>query len=70
MFGIISDKFLIKAHEAFNELGFRVKYTSEMDYDKFIKSAINTLNHTKDLEDAINCVRMIQFCNKEYEKII
>lgn len=69
MFGIITDDFLVKAHEALNELGFRVKNSYEMNYSKFIKAAVNTLNHTKELEDAINCVRMIQFCNKEFDKI-
>lgn len=69
MFGIITDDLLIKAHEALNELGFHVKNSYEMNYGKFIKTAINTLNHTKGLEDAINCVRMIQFCNKEFDKI-
>lgn len=69
MFGIVTDKYLTKAHEAFNELNFHPMSSKDMDEDAFIKAAVKTLNHTKDLADAQDCVRMIQFCLKDFDKI-
>lgn len=60
--------FLIKAHEAFDELGYRPS-TPSISFDKLQESAIKTLNHTKELEDSINAARMYQFLVKNFEKV-
>lgn len=67
MFGIITDKFLEKTHEAFDELGYHV--SSNPNWEDFRSTAVKTLTHTKDLDDAINCVRMFRFCCDEWDKI-
>lgn len=60
--------FLIKAHEAFDELGY-CPDTPSISFDKLQESAIKTLNHTKELEDSINAARMYQFLVKNFEKV-
>lgn len=69
MFEIITSKFLYKAHDAFKELRYTVTDAHKLSYYNFYMSAVNTLNHTDTLLDALNCVDNIQFCNREWDKI-
>lgn len=61
-------KFLIKAHEAFDELGYKVK-SNEINIDDFENSAVQTLNHSKELEDSLNCIRMYNFVYRKFNEI-
>jgi len=67
MFGIITDKFIIKIHQVFDELGYHEK--KKLSYEEFEKCAVNTLCHAKDLIDGINAVRMFQYCLKKWDLI-
>lgn len=67
MFGIITDNFITKVHQAFDELEYCQE--SDVDYDDFCSKAVYTMCHAKDLEDAINAARMYQFCVQNWEKI-
>ena len=64
----MTQDYLIKVHEAFDELGFRPK-NSYFTMSQVQEAAINTLNHTKELEDGINAARMFQFIVKDFDKI-
>lgn len=64
---MITRKFIEKVHDTFDELNYHE--TEQLDFDKFEKSAIRTLTHCKDLSDAVNAVRMYQFCLKKWNKI-
>ena len=39
-------------------------------FNKFEEAAVKTLTHCKDLSDAINAIRMYQFCLKKWNKIV
>jgi len=67
MFGIITNKFIYKTHQAFDELGYH-EHTS-LSFDEFIKAAIKTICLANDLVDAINAVRMVQFIDKNWSKV-
>lgn len=64
---MITRKFIEKVHDAFDELNYRETQTLNFDY--FEKSATGTLTHCKELSDAIDTVRMYQFCLKKWSKI-
>lgn len=64
---MISRKFIEKVHDAFDELNYREK--EQPDYEKFEKAAVRTLTHCKELSDAIDAVRMFQFCVTKWKKI-
>lgn len=56
----ITREFLIKAHNAFNESGYRPDH---LNYDHFCKCATKTLNRTEELQDAIEAAKLWQFVN-------
>lgn len=64
---MITQGFIAKVHDAFDELNYHEKRC--LNFDKFEKAAVRTLTHCKDLSDAIDAVRMYQFCLKEWTKI-
>lgn len=64
---MITKKFIEKVHNAFDELNYHE--TKQLDFDKFNDSAVDTLIHCKDLSDAVDAVRMFQFCLVKWEKI-
>ena len=64
---MITRRFIEKIHYVFDELNYHE--TKQLNYDCFEKAVINTLTHCKDLEDAIEVVRMYQFCSKKWRKI-
>ena len=45
------------------------KNNPDSSYDDFQNRAVYSLNHAKDLENAINVVKLFQFCLKEWNKI-
>lgn len=59
---------LIKAHDAFDELGYR-PITPVISFDNLFKASLNTLNHTKDFQDGINVADLIQFLFKNFDKV-
>lgn len=63
----ITRKFIEKVHEAFDELNYHE--TKQLDFDRFEKEATRTLTLAKDLSDAIDVIRMYQFCLKKWGKI-
>ena len=65
---MITRSFIEKVHDAFDELNYRE--TQQLDFNKFEEAAVKTLTHCKDLPDAINAVRMYQFCLKKWNKIV
>ncbi len=64
---MITQGFIAKVHDAFDELNYHEK--RYLNFDKFEKAAVRTLTHCKDLSDAIDAVRMYQFCLKKWTKI-
>lgn len=64
---MITRGFIAKVHDAFDELNYHEKRC--LNFDKFEKAAVRTLTHCKDLSDAIDAVRMYQFCLKKWTKI-
>lgn len=64
---MITRRFIEKVHAAFDELNYRE--TQRLDFDEFEHAATKTLIHCKDLSDAIDAVRMYQFCLKRWTKI-
>lgn len=64
---MITRRFIEKIHNIFNELNYHE--TERLDLGKFELSAVKTLTHCKELEDAIYAVRMYQFCLKQWSKI-
>ena len=64
---MITRGFIEKVHDAFDELNYHE--TERLDYDIFEQSAVKTLTHCKELADAIDAVRMYQFCLKKWSKI-
>ncbi len=64
---MITKKLIEKVHNAFDELNYHEN--KQLDFHKFNHSAFDTLIHCKDLPDAINTVRMFQFCLAKWEKI-
>ena len=63
----ITKRFIEKVHVAFDELNYHE--TKKLDFDAFNKAATNTLTHAKELSDAINTVRIYQFCLKRWNNI-
>lgn len=61
----ITKKFIEKVHDAFDELNYHE--TKQLDFESFEKAAEKTLTHAKELSDAIDVVRMYQFCLKKME---
>lgn len=61
-------EFLIKAHNAFDELGYRPDHLN-FNYDRFCECAIKTLNRTEELQDAIEAAKLWQFVNSHFGKI-
>lgn len=64
---MITRGFIEKVHDAFDELNYHE--SKRLNFDKFEQSAVRTLTHCKELADAINAVRMYQFCLKKWSKI-
>ena len=64
---MITRKFVEMVHAAFDELNYHEQ--KKLNYDDFEQSAIKTLTHCKELNDAIKSVRMWQFCRKHWKKI-
>lgn len=64
---MITRKFIEKVHYYFDELNYYE--IQSLDLAKFEQSAINTLIHCKDLDDAITATRMLQFCLQKWNKI-
>ncbi len=64
---MISRNFIKKVHDAFDELNYHK--TRQLNLDDFEQAALKTLVHCKDLSDAIDAVRMYQFCLKQWTKI-
>ena len=64
---MITRGFIEKVHDAFDELNYHE--TKRLNFDNFEQSAVRTLTHCKELADAINAVRMYQFCLKKWSKI-
>lgn len=69
MFGIVTNRFLGEAHYAFMTLRFFPKGAKDMDYARFFETAINTLNHTRSLADAVVCLEALGFAQKNFGKI-
>lgn len=61
-------EFLIKAHNAFDELGYRPNHLN-FNYDHFCECATKTLNRTEELQDAIEAAKLWQFVNSHFGKI-
>lgn len=61
--------FLIKAHEALNELGCELK-NSDFNYDKFFECGINTINHTREFADTKDAVWMFSWLDANFDKLI
>ena len=61
--------FLIKAHEALNELGCELK-SDRFDYDIFFDAGINTINHSKEFVHTKDAVWMFSWLNSNFEKLI
>ena len=61
-------KFLIKAHQYFDELGYHPN-SQDISFDELQRLSINTFNHTKSLSDSKNVALMIQFLTKNFSKI-
>lgn len=64
---MITRKFIEKVHNAFAALNYNT--SKRLDLDEFNKAAIDTLIHCKDLADAVDTIRMFQFCLANWEKI-
>lgn len=64
---MITRIFIEKVHEAFDELNYHE--TRHLNFDTFEQAAVRTLTHCKELSDAIDAVRMYQFCLKKWNKI-
>ncbi|MDE7107644.1 MAG: hypothetical protein K2O39_04900 [Clostridiales bacterium] len=64
---MITRGFIEKVHDAFDELNYHE--SKQLDFDKFGQSAVKVLTHCKELTDAIDAVRMYQFCLKKWSKI-
>ena len=64
---MITRRFIEKIHDAFDELNYHE--TRELNFDDFEQAAVKTLTHCKDLSDAIDAIRMYQFCLKKWSKI-
>ena len=69
MFGIVTNRFLGEAHYAFMTLRFFPKGAKDMDYAHFFETAINTLNHTRSLADAVVCLEAFCYARKNFKKI-
>lgn len=67
MFGIITNNTIVKIHQAFDELDYHIN--DSLSFDEFQRCAVNSLNHAYDLDDAINVVRMFQYCLKNWNTI-
>ena len=63
----ITNKFIEKVHNAFDELNYHE--TKQLNFENFEQAATRTLTRAKELSDAINVVRMFQFCLKSWRKI-
>lgn len=63
----ITKNFIEKVHCFFDELNYHE--TKQLDIESFEKAATKTLTHAKGLTDAIEVVRMYQFCLKNWSKI-
>lgn len=48
---------------------FNSDNATQLDFDRFNQSAVHTLTHSRDLQDAINTVRLYKFCLKYWNKI-
>lgn len=67
MFGIITRSFIEKVHDAFDEIEY---HTNTMPVFKdFKQKIVYAITHARKLEDAINAIRMLQFCINEWDKI-
>ena len=61
-------EFLDKVHNSFNLLNYRVKL-EDFDYEKFTKTANNTICHTEDLADGITAIKAFGFVDTNLQKI-
>lgn len=64
----ITKNFIIKVHQIFDELGYRLM-SSNVNIDDFQDATINTLNHSKELEDCRNVINMYRFIIKRFKKV-
>lgn len=64
---MITRKFIETIKIYFDELNYRE--TKKLDYEKFETAFFKTLSCAKDLEDAIEAIRMFQYCSKHWNKI-
>lgn len=67
MFGIISKGFIEKVHDAFDEIEYHIE--TMPDFMDFSKKILYAISHAEQLVDAINAVRIFQFCVNEWDKI-
>ena len=61
-------RLLIKAHKAFDELGYHPD-SKNVSFDDFLPLAVKTLNHVDTMDDAIIAVKYLRFIAKKYDKI-
>ena len=61
----ITKKFLIKVHQIFDELGYRLM-SSNVNVDDFQDA---TINHSKELEDCRKVINMYRFIIKRFKKV-
>lgn len=59
---------LNKAHIAFDEFGYKPS-SDQISYVDLYSCMVKTLNHTKELEDAIETIKLFHFLYKNFEKI-
>ena len=61
--------FLELVHIYFDELGYHFNM-EDFDYEVFFKKAINTINHTKDLDDTVQALESLQFIDMNISAFI
>ena len=61
--------FLIRAHEALNELGYELK-SDDFNYDKFFEAGIYTINHSREFADTKDAAWMINWLDSNFDKLL
>ncbi len=68
MFGIITRSFIEKVHSVFDEIEYHTN--KKPVFEEFKGKIAYAITHAKDLEDAINAIRMYQFCINKWDSIL
>lgn len=64
----LTKNLLIRAHNAFDELNYRPK-NGAVSFDDFKKCMVSTLSKTKELDDAINVVKIYKYVSSHFAAI-